>query len=370
MTFIFWQNIISIHQKDFLEGLVMQPSVSKVVLVVEHELTPVRKAMGWETPVMKGIELVLSPGTEKIKELIKNEKEAIHVFGGIRIGYMITIAFDECIKHKCRIGVMTEPYNSAGFKGMLRDIKYRYYAAKYFRHIQFVLAIGKEGTGQYSTLGYDTNRLFAWGYFINIAQQKKVHRLAADDEIRIIYAGRLEESKGICRFVEEMINTGKKNFKLDIYGSGHDEEKLKQMITENGFANQVSFTRFIKYNELLTKYVLYDWVVLPSTQKDGWGVIISEGLLNGLKGICSSICGVSMVIKEGMNGVVFDWSEKGSCKSAILKMLDGKGFADSERISALARETISGEAGAKYFLQITDCVYNGKERPVIPFLID
>jgi len=365
MDFVFWQNIISIHQKAFLEALVKQPGVGKVLLVVEHELTPARKSMGWETPEIQGVEIVISPSDSSINDIVQANKDAVHTMGGIRIGNMITRAFDACIKYKCRTGIMTEPYDDAGLKGKLRTAKYRYYKLRYFKQIHFVLAIGRQGVKQYTDLGFDTKRLFPWAYFITL-EQREIGATPSGD-VRMIYAGRLEEPKGIYRFIKELCASGNKNFRLDIYGTGSDEEKIRQLAQDSGLAEHISITPFIKYEELVKKYKAYNWVVLPSTQKDGWGVIVSEGLLNGLKAICSRKCGVSWVVKDGRNGVTFDWAEEGSCSAAIRKMLEGEGFATPEAISTMAWGTISGEAGAGYFMNIMDSVYNGKEKPPIPW---
>ena len=369
MVLVFWQGIISIHQQSFLEALAKQPSVSKVLLVVEEEITPYRRNMGWDVPEVAGVEIVRSPSAAEIGQIVNAYIDAVHIMGGIRVGRMMKAAFDVCIKHKCKVGIMTEPYNKASLKGRLRAIKYQYYRLRYFRHIQFVLAIGKQGVAQYAGLGFDAQFIFPWAYFMSLGKEFK--RGYDNPAIkRIIYGGRLEAPKGIYRFAAELMNAGSGNFVLDIYGTGEDEGKLKGLATANNRQGAINFFPFLKYEDLLKKYAEYDWVVLPSTQKDGWGAIISEGLLNGLKAICSSICGVSWVIKEGYNGVTFDWAEEGSCKAAINKMLHEHTFAAPESISLWANKAISGNAGAVYFLQILDCVYHKKEKPGIPWIIN
>jgi glycosyltransferase involved in cell wall biosynthesis len=155
---------------------------------------------------------------------------------------------------------------------------------------------------------------------------------------------------------------------MDIYGTGPDEEKLKQLVTDRGLTDYIQFHPFLKYKEMLQQYARYDWVVLPSSRKDGWGVIISEGLLNGLKGICSNICGVSWAIAEGRNGVTFDWNKEGDCRKAIEAMLSAQQFAEVPNIQKWAQKALTGEAGADYFLSIMDNVYANGEHPVAPWL--
>ena len=366
MVLIFWQGIISIHQKTFLEALVKQPSVSKVLLVVEHAISPYRKNMGWEVPEIKGVEIIIGPSKEEIQRIFRDNQDAVHVLGGVRIGKMMTEAFDECVRVKGKMGSLSESYNKAGVKGKLRGLKYLYNRLRYYKHIDFFLAVGKEGVKTYTNLGFDPKRVFPWAYFVSVELQ--VAKPRTDKTLLIIYAGRIEDGKGILPFVEQLALKKDKQFGLDIYGGGPNEDRLRKLVDDSGLKEQIHFYPFLKYDELVKQYANYDWVVLPSTKKDGWGVIISEGLLNGLKAICSNICGVSWAIKDNFNGVTFDWSEEGSCAKAIDSMLEDKGFADSTTIKQWAQGAISGEAGAKYYLQILDSVYKGKEMPGVPWV--
>lgn len=368
MVLIFWQGIISIHQKTFLEALVRQPSVSKVLMVVETDITPYRKNMGWEVPQIDGVPIIVAPSRQQVAEIFDTNKGAVHILGGIRVGHLMTMAFEEGAKRKAKMGSLSEPYDKSGFKGTLRELKYRYYKLRYFKHIDFFLAVGKAGVKTYTSLGFNPDRVFPWAYFVSVPAGQNAR--SGGGIKRIIYAGRLDANKGVARFVAELAKEKDAIYQFDIYGSGPDEETLKKIVAENGLADRINFYPFLKYDELIQQYAKYDWVVLPSVCKDGWGVIISEGLLNGLKAICSNICGVSWAIKEHFNGVVFDWSQPGSCSEAITAMLNhDDDFADSATIKNWAGNAVSAEAGAKYYLRILDSVYDNKRKPSVPWEI-
>ncbi len=367
MVLIVWQGIISIHQKTFLEALVKQPGVSKVMMVVEQEISPYRKNMGWEVPVIENVEVIVAPSEERIKNIFADYKDAIHLLGGIRVGKMMTMAFDAGAAAGARMGSLSEPYNKDGWKGMLRTLKYKCQSLRYYKHMSFFLAVGKEGVATYTGLGFDGRFVFPWAYFINVPEMQRPAN-AHPQKKRIIFGGRLEPGKGIYRFVTELAQFDTTKYTLDIYGSGPDEEKLKQLVTEKGLEDTISFKPFMPYNDMVKQYCNYDWVVLPSTAKDGWGVVVSEGMLNGLKAICSSICGVSWAIKDGYNGVVIDWNDATSCKSAITRMLSNEEFADSSTISNWAKQGVSADAGAAYYLKIIDATFNGKQKPDTPWV--
>ena len=366
MDLVFWQGIISIHQKTFLEALAKSDRVGTVVLVVETDISPYRESMGWEVRRIERVEIIMAPNREKIQEILTTHNTAIHVMSGIRGSRMMAVAMRIGAKQKVKMGAMSEPYDRRGLKGRLRDLKYWYFGQLFYRYFNFLLAIGKEGMYVYSRLGFDKKKLFPWAYFVSIPVPEKIP--ATDNKQRIIYAGRIESGKGILQFVTELAQTKAQNYVMDIYGSGPDEEKLKQLVADNQLEKQILFHPFLKYKEMLQQYARYDWVVLPSSRKDGWGVIISEGLLNGLKGICSNICGVSWAIADGCNGVTFDWSKEGDCRRAIENMLSGQQFADVGNIQSWAQKALTGEAGADYFLRIMDNVYAAAERPIAPWL--
>ena len=365
MTLVFWQNIISIHQQTFLEAVAAEAGVGKVVLVAEHAISGYRKDMGWEVPEIAGVAVIVSPSLQQVSDLVIQHKDAVHIMGGIKVGAMLSAAFSACIGAGCRLGIMTEPYDDAGPKGLLRRLKYSYYRWKYKNYIDFVLAIGRQGVKQYTGLGFNENRVFPWAYFISIPLAQRVP--GVNGLQRIIYAGRLEQGKGIYKFAEELVKTGNRNYILDMYGAGADEVQLRQLIAARGLQENMHIYPFLPHGELLAKYGAYDWVVLPSAAKDGWGVIVSEGLLNGLKAMCSSICGVSWAVHNGANGMVFDWSIEGSCSNAIAAMFAADGFAVNGAISSRSKATLSAEAGATYFMQIMGSVYDNKKKPPIPW---
>jgi glycosyltransferase involved in cell wall biosynthesis len=220
----------------------------------------------------------------------------------------------------------------------------------------------------YTGLGFNAERVYPWAYFVSVELPARNERTGTEQTKKIIYAGRLEDGKGIARFVSELSTVKDGAYELDIYGGGPDEEKLKFFVADKKLGAKIKFYPFLKYDELVKQYVHYDWVVLPSTKKDGWGVIISEGLLNGLKAICSNICGVSWAVQNGVNGAVFDWAQEGSCGGAIEAMLNSNTFAGRDDIKKWAEGALSSNAGARYYLQIIESTYNGAPKPKAPWL--
>lgn len=360
MEVVFWQNMVSIHQRDFLETLAGVDG-NAVTLVVQETINAQRQRMGWSVPEMKGVDIVVAPDAATVEALITSKPECVHVFSGFNVGAINTHAMQVAIKARRRIGIMLEPYNIDGLKGAMRKALLQWNGIKYNKHIGFILAIGREGYQQFSQSGFAKEKVFPWGYFIDVPEL-----LAKEDvggvPLKIMYAGRIEPGKGIFEFAKELVQK-EVACTLDLYGEGPDKEKIAALYAAAGKEEQVKFWPFMAYADLLQQYARYDWLVLPSSAKDGWGAVVSEGLLNGLKVICSKRAGASIVIKENWNGLSFDWNVAGDCSKQIETMLVGKGFAKSEDIKKWARKSLTGKAGAQYFMAICNNRYNGDAKP-------
>ncbi|MBC7553605.1 MAG: glycosyltransferase [Taibaiella sp.] len=365
MVFVFWQNMVSIHQKAFLEALAAHNGTTHVILVVQELISANRKNMGWDVPTLAGVKIVAAPGNSEAGELVMQWPEAVHVFSGLNVGPLNKYAMGQCIKARRRIAVMSEPYNFREKKGILKRLKFTIDKMRYQKYIDFVLAIGTEGVSQFHEVGFADESVFPWAYYINIPAVVPPTAKKNQQLLKIMYAGRLEEAKGIFRFAGELLKQ-KHDFELHVYGEGADKDKISGSFAEAGATGKVRFYPFLKYEELLKQYVAYDWLVLPSTQKDGWGAVVSEALLNGLKVICSTRCGAGMVIKEGWNGLKFNWEVPGGCNAAISKMWE-MNFAEQKEIEEWAGKALTGAAGATYFMQIVKHKYAGGVLPEAPW---
>ena len=98
--------------------------------------------------------------------------------------------------------------------------------------------------------------------------------------------------------------------KLLFAGSGELTDALRQRAAELGVP--VQFTGFLNQTELWKAYVPADAFVLPSTNRETWGLVTNEAMLFGLPVIVSDQvgCGPDLVI-EGETGHVFSGGAEG-----------------------------------------------------------
>lgn len=127
---------------------------------------------------------------------------------------------------------------------------------------------------------------------------------------RFLFIGRLSIVKNINMLIDLFNNL--EGYTLTIIGVGSSEQELKNKAKDNIlFKGQV-------LNENLKEYFEdNDFLLLPSTSET-WGLVAEEALYFGMPVIVSSCCGVSELVKEGLNGYVIDLNNAEKLKDIIL----------------------------------------------------
>lgn len=133
-------------------------------------------------------------------------------------------------------------------------------------------------------------------------------------EIRnFIYVGRFIH----CKNLENLVAAFEKfpDCTLTMVGYGELEAKLRAVSPKN-----VKFTGGVENARLPDYYRQNDVFILPSFSEP-WGLVVEEALNNGLPVIISENVGCDgEVVEDGVNGVVFRFSDKDPIAEAIQKI--------------------------------------------------
>lgn len=365
MIYVFWQNILSIHQSSFIRSLT---AGRRVILVVERETEERRVKDGWAVPDFGDTEIYIAPEDDVVDRLLAID-DAVHVFTGIGSYAFVHNALRKAIKQKRRIGIISEPFNWLGVKGGLRYIRLALLGKRYGHGIDFILAIGHMGRKCFEKAGFDKQKIFDWGYFTELGNQE-MNTVTANGgsatKAKLIFVGRITKDKGIlelvrlCKTMEDQFDT------LTIIGHGEREEELIDLI--NG-SSKYNYLGALPNDETRKNIQVADIAILPSIGKDGWGAVVNEALLLGVPVITSDYCGASVLLDNKMRGEVFE-VKRNNLKLVIEKWLD-KGVPQAnerDRIRKWAVDKLSGMTAANYFNEIITYCYLGQaERPVAPW---
>jgi len=128
-----------------------------------------------------------------------------------------------------------------------------------------------------------------------------VYSPQADGE-RLLYFGRLTIEKGVEVLLRALALTDEK---LDIAGSGENEENLKQLVKELKLEDKVTFHGQLG-GELLENFQKKaKAVILPSVWAENMSLVLLESLALGKIVIASASGGTPELIEEGKTGFLF-----------------------------------------------------------------
>ncbi len=155
---------------------------------------------------------------------------------------------------------------------------------------------------------------------IDLDPEAKAPDRTPNDPPVIGVIGRLSHEKGIHDFLQAMaqIHAQAPRFQALIYGSGPEEERLKQMTTALGLGECVSFEGF--RTDIDRVYGQLDFLVLPSLS-EGHPVVILEAWKNGVGVVATRAGGTPEVVEHERTGLLTDIGRPDQLGRAILRAL-------------------------------------------------
>lgn len=365
----FWQNINSIHQSSFLNALSLKKDYN-VILITTEKIPSSRLGMGWKEPTLNGVEVYkFNELGEKWKYFIDENKSqnAIHIFSGINAFENVHKVFSYAVKRKCRVGIFTEPLDFRGIKGKLRYFRGIYHRLLYENSIEFILGTGKYAVKQFSLWGYNSQKIFEWGYTTSLPENSLIGFVnQSEDKFRIMYAGSYIKRKGVDLLIDALEKNNELDFNADLYCLSIRSNK-PQLLTN--CPEKIHFFEFIPNENIRAKMNDYDLLVLPS-RHDGWGAVVQESIMEGTRVLVSSKCGSSTLVTGEQIGRVIHRLNSETLASEIRKFIsEGRITLEQRKINRLwAEEKISGVAMADYFEKILQFLDgNLSNKPKVPW---
>lgn len=366
MEFVFWQNMLSIHQSALIKALAR---THDVLLVVQTDFEGERQASGWTVPDMGNARVLASPSRQEAEETVRAHPAAIHVFSGINTYPMVYAAFKQAVRNGLTVMVYAEPYRRQGWRGILRTFKYRLLHARYGRKITALLATGRLGVECYRRAGFPADSIVEWGYFTESLDSPDIPAIpvpAPGEKPDLLFVGQLIPRKNILPFLRAARQYAGAFRRCHVVGDGPLRE---QAAREAEGRAQISLHGTLGNEETRKLMLQCDLLVLPS-QFDGWGAVVNEALQAGMRVLCSTQCGAASLLDGRLRGGTFDPDRADSLHCALQEWLNKGPLTPAERnaISAWAEEHISGAAAARYLEHITAWT-EGRERnrPAAPW---
>ncbi|MBD2112034.1 MULTISPECIES: glycosyltransferase family 4 protein [Cyanophyceae] len=161
---------------------------------------------------------------------------------------------------------------------------------------------------------------------------------AESDKFQVLFAGRVESSKGIYLLLEvakRFILTNP-NCVFNICGTGSQVEKLKAAALEAGIEKQFVLHGHCDRNKLRKMYEMSHVIAVPTTKDfvEGFNKVVAEGVIMGKPIVTSPVCPALSVVRDAAVEVAPDNVD--DYLNAILKLATDKEFYRQKQKNALA----------------------------------
>lgn len=144
------------------------------------------------------------------------------------------------------------------------------------------------------------------------------------------------------------------NLRVCIVGEGVLKEKYQKKAQIMGISKNISFVGEVAQSNLPNYFQQAKVFVLPSTDTEGYGIVLLESMACGTPVITTSIAGVASDINEHKTGIVIEPKNVEHLTNAIQTILsDNKVYNEMSKNSRkLVRENYSWEKIAQHILKI------------------
>jgi len=140
---------------------------------------------------------------------------------------------------------------------------------------------------------------------------------------KFMVVSHLRKSKGIQDLVFAVSKLNaivKKQIVIDVFGSGPEEQELKNQVVELGCADNF---KFFGSTAVVERYQEYDYLIQPSYM-ECMSLSILEALTAGVPVITTPVGGTTEVITTGVNGFLFEPGDTASLREIIKNCVIGE----------------------------------------------
>ena len=140
---------------------------------------------------------------------------------------------------------------------------------------------------------------------------------------RVIAVGRLDYQKGFDRLLDAWAlipEELRKFWRLDIFGQGEWEDKLKQQIVQLGIGDSAAVNK--PTDKIFDEYAASDFLVMTS-HYEGFPMVMIEAMACGVPTVCFDfLCGPRDIIANGINGIVVPEGDLRALAEAMQQLME------------------------------------------------
>lgn len=189
------------------------------------------------------------------------------------------------------------------------------------------------------------NKCFKWGYFTKVETfDIKQNIIEKRGRNQIMWCSRFIDWKHpelVINLAERLKNNGY-NFVINMFGSGVEFERIKQMIDTKGLLDVVHLKGNLTNEKILQEYRKHNIFLFTSDKGEGWGAVLNEAMSNGCTAVASHKIGAApFLIKDGINGLIFKSENVNSLYDKVTHLLNDGEYC--EKLAVEAYKTMVNE---------------------------
>ncbi len=151
----------------------------------------------------------------------------------------------------------------------------------------------------------------------------------------LLSASRLDKEKKVgilldaCAYLKD-----KAEFQLLITGRGKDRKNLEAIALKNGISDKVIFTGVVPKSDLKNLYRISD-IFLTASEVELQGLSIMEAMASGLPVVASNSMAIPELVKDSVNGFLFEPGDSIDAGEKILKLIKDKALRQKMSLGSL-----------------------------------
>lgn len=175
---------------------------------------------------------------------------------------------------------------------------------------------------QYETMGHPERTHWVVPSLIEPANVRSAPSPRGDGPLKLVFASRLVRHKGIFDVVEAVAvvrELSAASIRLDVAGTGPEEEKLWSRVSELGLRDIVDFRGHLPWSELQSLLHVSHVFILPS-YAEGLPKVLWEAWAAGLALITSPVGSIDRYVEHGANGLLVPAGSVSDLSEAIMSL--------------------------------------------------
>lgn len=182
----------------------------------------------------------------------------------------------------------------------------------------------------------------------------EVFKIYSDEERKceFIFLGRLVSQKG-CDLLIKACHNLNSDFTLSIIGDGPERNELEKLVKKFNLEKNIQFLGTLEGEQLARVLNRHHTMIIPSIEKEGFGIVALEGMACGCRIIAADAGGLSEAVKDF--GKLFQMGNQQELEFLLKKELDELNQSTSSSTTAELKNYLSKQnkkAVARQYLQL------------------